>query len=419
MFVKWQELGQAFQARWFSSHGAKPPKTIQVVYDDLSADQAHRLASEGVGLLWRGDYHNARQLLMALNRRVQRKTIKPTLPQQTQGTHQLKSSSPQQLFHQYRHQQAQALNVMHKLVLVVQPDRQIELPRAPCVDSALQALTVVQPDLTGLMMLSLKDLQGIIGSYEWSKKGVEIAALGEPPNNRIYPAYGVFSPIRGEYVELVAQAPLPQSIADSDFLAVDVGTGTGVLAAVLARRGVPRVIATDSCEAAIQCAQHNLALLGLASQVECRHQAFFPQEQADLIVCNPPWLPVKARSSLDAAVYDPDHRMLKGFLSGLNAHLKPGGRAWLILSDLAELLELRPRNWLQWEIEKNGLICFNKLQCKPQHHKATDRSNPLYGVRKHETTTLWVLEKNLKLGVTVKGQEGGLHLRVGLDLYRD
>lgn len=35
--------------------------------------------------------------------------------------------------------------------------------------------------------------------------------------------------------------------------------------------------------------------------------------------------------------------MLRGFLDGLTAHLAPGGEGWLVLSDLAERLELRGR----------------------------------------------------------------------------
>lgn len=70
-----------------------------------------------------------------------------------------------------------------------------------------------------------------------AQEGVDIPALG---GARIHPHYGVFSPVRGEYVDLVAKAPLP-----SQALAFDIGTGTGVLAAVLAKRGVKRVVGTD------------------------------------------------------------------------------------------------------------------------------------------------------------------------------
>ena len=50
-----------------------PPARMLVVDDSLSADKAYKLACEGTTLLWRGDYHNARQLLQAMARRVDRK----------------------------------------------------------------------------------------------------------------------------------------------------------------------------------------------------------------------------------------------------------------------------------------------------------------------------------------------------------
>ena len=81
----------------------------------------------------------------------------------------------------------------------------------------------------------MRELLGIVGAHEWRKKGVEIAALG----GRIHPHYGVFSPVRGEYIDLVAKAPLPLA---SNALAFDIGTGTGVLAAVLAKRDRKSVV---------------------------------------------------------------------------------------------------------------------------------------------------------------------------------
>jgi methylase of polypeptide subunit release factors len=182
---------------------------------------------------------------------------------------------------------------------------------------------------------SLRELLGVIGAHEWRKKGVPVGALAA----RIHPHYGVFSPVRGEYIELVAKAPLPADCR----LAFDIGTGTGVLAAVLARRGVARVVATDNDARAIDCAADNIRRLGLASTVEVVAADLFPPGQAQLIVCNPPWLPGRAGTALERAVYDPDSRMLQGFLTGLAARLAAGGEGWLILSDLAEQLGLRSR----------------------------------------------------------------------------
>src|SRR5690606_25974340 len=117
-------------------------------------------------------------------------------------------------------------------------------------------------------LVSLRELQGLIGAHEWRKKGVLIPALGE----RIHPHYGVFSPVRGEYVDLVAEAPLP-----SQELAFDIGTGTGVLAAVLAKRGVKKVIGTDRDPRALACARDNIDRLGLGKQVKVVEADLFPE----------------------------------------------------------------------------------------------------------------------------------------------
>jgi methylase of polypeptide subunit release factors len=147
---------------------------------------------------------------------------------------------------------------------------------------------------------------------------MEISALGSAPNNRIHPSYGVFSPVRGEYIQLVLEAPLPSSE-----LAFDIGVGTGVLSAVLAKRGVKRVVGTDLDPRAMACAKENIQRLGLNSKVELTQTDLFPEGKAPLIVCNPPWLPARASAPIERAIYDENSGMLKGFLAGLAAHLAP------------------------------------------------------------------------------------------------
>jgi hypothetical protein len=90
-------------------------------------------------------------------------------------------------------------------------------------------------------------------------------------------------------------------------------------------------------------------------------------------------------------VYDPDSRMLKGFLAGLAAHLTPSGEGWLILSDLAERLGLRSREQLLGWIEAAGLSVRERLDIRPRHPKAVDTSDPLHAARSKEITSLWRL----------------------------
>jgi methylase of polypeptide subunit release factors len=282
-------------------------------------------------------------------------------------------------FHLHRQAQLQRARNLGMLLIPVEAGHAIPLRRAP--DVAL-ACAEAYGEAHAPYIVSLRELQGVIGAHEWRKKGVPIPALGAA----IHPHYGVFSPIRGEYLNLLAEAPLP-----STEVAFDIGTGTGVIAAVLAGRGVKRVVATELNPRALACARDNIVRLGLNDRVEIVEADLFPQGQAPLIVCNPPWVPGAANSLLDQAVYDPDNHMLLGFLKGLRAHLSPGGEGWLILSDLAEHLGLRSRDFLPKAIANAGLRVIERHDIKPRHGKAADVSDHLHAARAAETTSLWRL----------------------------
>jgi methylase of polypeptide subunit release factors len=156
------------------------------------------------------------------------------------------------------------------------------------------------------------------------------------------------------------------------------------------------VIATDQDPRALACARDNIVRLGLDAQVEVLQADLFPQGRAPLIVCNPPWLPARPSSAIEHAVYDPDSRMLRGFLGGLAAHLEPGGEGWLILSDFAEHLGLRMRAELLAMIEAGGLKVVSRIDIRPHHPKSADTSDPLHAARAAELTSLWRLAVDLR-----------------------
>ena len=370
--LKWMEAGQSQAAIWHSEGGLPAPNKVVVADDRMTADTAYRLACEGHGLLWRGDFQNARQLLQALARRIDRKPRK-TASQST--------ANPAEVFHLNRQSQARRARLLGMLLIPFEPGYRIPLRRAPEVR---QACSEAYGETLGqhAFVASLRELQGLIGAHEWRKKGVEIPAL----DARIHPHYGVYSPIRGEYVQLVANAPLPSKV-----LAFDIGTGTGVLAAVLAKRGVQRIIATDQDARALACAKDNMQRLGFDDRVEIMQADLFPAGRAPLIVCNPPWIPARPASALDHAVYDPDSRMLRGFISGLPSHLQPGGEGWLIMSDLAEHLGLRSRDELMEMIDGAGLKVLGRNDVRPVHSRASDTADPLHAARAAEVTSLWRL----------------------------
>ena len=384
--VRWTEDGEARSARWRSERGAPPPKKIVIADDRMTADDAYGLASQGIGLLWRGDFQNARQMLTALAARADRPRGPKKPPSPLGEGRGAGAKSSLDVFNLHRQSRAQRARTLGMLLVPLDADYSIPLRRAP---DLLEACAEAYGPARDASVVSLRELLGVNGAHEWRRNGIALAAVG----GRIHPHYGVFAPIRSEYVDLVAKAPLPAAIKSSS-VAFDVGTGTGVIAAVLARRGVQRVIATDLDPRALTCARENLERLGLAGRVEAVKADLFPEGRAALAVCNPPWVPARPSSPLEHGIYDPESRMLAGFLRGLPAHLEPGGEGWLVLSDLAEHLGLRSREDLLAMFEAAGLKVVDRIDVRPRHPKASDASDPLHRARKAEVTSLW------RLGVT-------------------
>ena len=383
----WEEAGETQSAGWQSEAGVAPPKRVVTADDTITADAAYRLACEGTAMLWRGDYQNARQLLQAMGRRME------SSQKSSKGKASRAPASPAEAFHMHRQAQSQRARTLGMLLIPVDITEHggyaIPLRRAPDVSLACQEAYGDPSEGREGFIVSLRELLGLIGAHEWRKNGVEIPALLASSGRRIHPHYGVFSPVRGEYIQLVKEAQLPPTE-----LAFDIGTGTGVLAAVLAQRGIKRIVATDQDPRALACANENITRLGLAGQVEIIAADLFPPEsygRAALIVCNPPWLPARPSSPIEYAIYDFESRMLLGFLNGLSAHLTIDGEGWLILSDFAEHLGLRTRDQLTDAIHAAGLKVIGKLDIKPQHPKSTDAGDPLHKARAAELTSLWRL----------------------------
>jgi SAM-dependent methyltransferase len=377
--IHWIEDRKAFSMRWRSESGAPPAARVVIADEKLTADEAYGLACQGTALLWRGDFQSARQMMTALASRADERR----LHQQTKLAASSVSPSPLEAFHLHRQARSQRARTLGALLVPLDADYTVPLRRSPDIRRACTEAfgAAEEPSLA-----SLRTVLGVIGAHEWRVRGIEIPAVG----GRIHPHYGVFGPIRREYVDLVGAAPLPEMNGASG-VAFDIGTGTGVLAAVLARRGVNRVVATDTDPRALVCARENLERLGLTERIDVVQADLFPDGRAALVVCNPPWIPARPSSPIEHAVYDPESRMLRGFLGALSAHLEPHGEGWLILSDLAEHLGLRSRPELLALFEAAGLKVVARMDMPPTHPRASDEADPLHVARAAEVTSLWRL----------------------------
>jgi SAM-dependent methyltransferase len=357
------------RAHWWSETAAAPGR-VGLADDRTTADEAVHRARAGEALAWTGDWHNARQLLAAMGRR-----LRPSRP---------RSPALADLFRADREAKRVEQEVLSRLAVPVGPGWSCALHRAPPLEGPLREAFGAGPD--GPALVPLREILGAIGAHEWLRRGVPVPALG----GTIHPRYGVFAPIRGEYVDLVARALATRAPAGRAWRAFDVGTGTGVLAILLARAGA-RVVATDVDTRAVRCAAENAARFGVADRVEALEADLFPPGRVPLVVANPPWVPAEPHGPLDRAVYDPGGEMLARLVRGLPAHLEDGGEAWLVLSDLAERLGLRTPGEVPALLAGAGLRVVATLETRPTHPRARDATDPLARARGAETTRLYAL----------------------------
>ena len=365
--VGWRDATGERRAAWLGQD--RPPVGLATADDRIKAGEALQRARRGEALVWTGDYHGARQLLSAMGRRIET------------GVRAGRERGLTALFRADRELKRQEHLLLGRLLVPVGPGFVVPLRRAPHVEGPLAEALGPGIPLPGL--LPLRELLGMIGAHEWRAKGVLVPALGD--GARVHPHYGVFAPIRGEYVELVAQACARWPVAGK--LAHDVGTGSGVLALVLAQRGA-RVVATDLEPRAVACALDNAERHGLGDRIEVVQADLFPAGRADLVVANPPWIPAEPLGLLDRAVYDPSGKVLDRIVAGLPERLAPRGEGWIVISDLAERLGLRPAGHLEALAAKAGLAVDGVLEAAAVHPRTRDTSDPLHAARAAEVTRL-------------------------------
>jgi release factor glutamine methyltransferase len=113
---------------------------------------------------------------------------------------------------------------------------------------------------------------------------------------------------------------------------LDMGTGSGIGAIAVARRGA-RAVAVDISAEAVRCARINVLLNRVDHNVEVRCSDLFAGvqgERFDLILFNPPFYAGKPGESWEYAWRSDD--VLDRFARDLPTFLNPSGRAWLIVS---------------------------------------------------------------------------------------
>lgn len=199
--------------------------------------------------------------------------------------------------------------------------------------------------------LPFPQVQELHGSAQIYEEGVHLAVLGR----RLRPFYGVYLPTRTEHLELFATWLGKAAVARGR--AVDVGTGSGVLALMLAKAGFAELRATDQNPNAIEGLRRELARGPVQAQVSLARGDLLAGTApgwADLVVFNPPWIPGEPTSAVDRALEYNDPGLFERFFAQAAAALAPGGRVAIVWSTIGQLLRPELPHPLEAELARPG-----------------------------------------------------------------
>ncbi|MGB0639894.1 MAG: methyltransferase [Myxococcota bacterium] len=227
-------------------------------------------------------------------------------------------------------------------------------------------------------------VQELHGAWIRYQQGTHLAVLG----HRVHPFFGTYVPTRTSHLELFGTWMSQYKGAKGQ--AVDVGTGCGVLALMLAKAGFERVLATDSNPNAIESVKRQLERLPTTPSIELAHGDLLCETDspADLIVFNPPWIYGQVEDLLDQALYF-EEGLFERFFQQAAAHLKSDGRVVIVFSNVNQLVQPHVPHPILAEIERGRFSLVQKLQrkVKPTPGKG--------GVRRRtkEKVEVWELAK--------------------------
>ncbi len=230
-----------------------------------------------------------------------------------------------------------------------------------------------------LAFVSIQELHGAWNHYE---VGTHFAVLGQ----RIHPFYGTYAPTRTEHLELFATWLSQYQGARTRV--VDVGTGCGVLALMLAKVGFSRVVATDNNPNAIESLRRQLGRMTDPPSMElvCTDLLGEDTTPSELIVFNPPWIRGDVEDYLDRALYFEDG-LFERFFDQAVERLVSHGRLVLIFSNVIGLLQPDVPHPIETELAKGRfrLVAKTTRKVKPTPDKDGRRR------RTREKVEVWEL----------------------------
>ena len=292
----------------------------------------------------------------------------------------LKKKLPNKTFQEQRDYRS-AYHQLSNLVLIKIEAHQLTLKKSPSIGW----LEKLYPELDSFV-LSFPQAQGLNSAWQWYQKGILIPVL----RNKIHPYYGTYFPTRFDHLILLDNW-LKRYEGPKKF-AIDVGIGSGVLSFQMIKHGFQKVFGTDTNPNAIVGLTESMEDTKMSRKIALEHGALFGalENQTELIVFNPPWLP-KAHDldKNDEAIYYPKN-LFPDFFKAATKRLLPDGKLVILFSNLAQITDLTKEHPIEKEIAKGGRFQVEKCLRKTVK-RASEKTKRAQDWRAAEEVELWIL----------------------------
>ena len=235
-------------------------------------------------------------------------------------------------------------------------------------------------------LLTFPQVQELEMSWQEHQEGVSIPVV----RNKVHPYYGTHLPASFEHLVLFDN--WLKRYDGSKKTAIDVGIGNGVLSFQLVKHGFQKAFGTDINPNAIFGLKDFMGDTKLSRKIELDLGHLFGKwdKQTELIVFNPPWLPIaKDLNRVDETVYYKEN-LLPDFFAGAKERLLPDGKIVLIFSNLAQLTGVEEEHPIEKELAEGGRFKLVKL-LKKSVRASSDKTNIYRHLYVDEEVQLWIL----------------------------
>jgi hypothetical protein len=236
--------------------------------------------------------------------------------------------------------------------------------------------------------LRFTDYLGMNGARQWYEKGILYPGL----NVKLHPFYGTYFPTRTEHLQMFDEWLLKPGDYQN---AIEIGTGCGVLSFYMLKHGIKKITATDTNPNALFSFHQDLLRSAKSDNVQLIKASFFENLefiQPDLVVFNPPWLPMESFTNIDKAMYYPPDFFEEFFHQAHNL-LPSTCRLLIFFSNYAEIAEITSKHPIKDELESNSRFSLIEKTTYTIQQKTSSRKDWLSLIRSREEAEIWYLKK--------------------------